>query len=288
MKRNNTKRIVSTVVAGLMVCGLFAGCGSNGGSATSSAASSAAASSASKKIVVAATPTPHGEILTEAKALLAKEGYELEIKEYTDYVQPNNVVNDGEMDANFFQHTPYLDNFNKENKTELVSVAKIHYEPLGIYAGKTKTIADLKDKATIAVPNDTTNEARALMLLEANGIIKIKEGAGINATVKDIVENPKNVEIVELDAAMVSTKLQEVDLVVLNGNYALNAGLNASKDALAIEKADSEAAQTYANIIVVKKGNEGNEGVKALVKVLQSDEIKKFINEKYDGAVVPM
>ena len=281
--RNN--KVISTVLVGLMMCGLFAGCGNNGGGAASSTAASVGAS---KKIVVAATPTPHAEILTEAKSLLAKEGYELDIKEYTDYVQPNNVVNDGEMDANYFQHQPYLDDFNKENKTELVTVAKIHYEPLGIYAGKTKAIADLKNKATIAVPNDTTNEARALMLLETNGLIKLKEGAGINATVKDIVENPKNIEIVELEAAMVSTKLQEVDLVVLNGNYALNAGLNASKDALAIEEATSEAAKTYANIIVVKKGNENNEGVLALVKVLQSDEIKKFITDKYQGAVVPM
>ncbi|MBR5338163.1 MAG: MetQ/NlpA family ABC transporter substrate-binding protein [Lachnospiraceae bacterium] len=302
------KRLVSKIgtalLAGALLCGAFAGCGGSTGSGSSAAASSAAGSSAAassaaassaagsgaagKTITVAATPTPHGEVLAKAKEILAKDGITLDIKEFTDYVQPNNVVDAGEIDCNYFQHKPYLDDFNEKNKTKLVSVAAIHYEPLGIYAGKTKALADLKDGATIAVPNDSTNEARALLLLEANGIIKLKEGAGVSATVQDIAENKKNIKIMEFAAEQVSRHMDEVDLVVLNGNYALNAGLNASKDALVIEAADSEAAKTYANIIVVKEGNEKNEAIQALCKVLKSDEIKKYINDTYKGAVVPM
>lgn len=276
------KKIGALAIATALLCGAFAGCGNN------QAASSSAAKTDSKKITVAATPTPHAEILTEAKKILEKDGITLEIKEFTDYVQPNKIVDGGEMDANFFQHKPYLDDFNAENKTKLVSIAAIHYEPLGIYGGKTKALDQIKDGATIAVPNDTTNEARALLLLEAQGLIKLKEGVGIKATKQDIVENKKNIKIEEFEAAQVSRHLDEVDFVVLNGNYALNAGLNVSKDALAKEAADSEAAKTYANIIVVKEGNENNEAIKKLCQVLQSDEIKKFINDKYNGAVVPM
>lgn len=299
------KRLVSKIgtalLAGALLCGALAGCGGSTGSGSSAAGSSAAGSSAaassaagssaaagSKTITVAATPTPHGEILAKAKDALAKEGITLDIKEFTDYVQPNNVVDAGEIDCNYFQHKPYLDDFNAKNKTKLVSIAAIHYEPLGIYAGKTKALADLKDGATIAVPNDSTNEARALLLLEANGIIKLKDGAGVSATVQDIAENKKNVKIMEFAAEQVSRHMDEVDLVVLNGNYALNAGLNASKDALVIETADSEAAKTYANIIVVKEGNEKNEAIQALCKVLKSDEIKNYIKDTYKGAVVPM
>lgn len=277
------KKIGALAIATALLCGAFAGCGNN-----QAASSSSAAKTDSKKITVAATPTPHAEILTEAKKILEKDGITLEIKEFTDYVQPNKIVDGGEMDANFFQHKPYLDDFNAENKTKLVSIAAIHYEPLGIYGGKTKALDQIKDGATIAVPNDTTNEARALLLLEAQGLIKLKEGVGIKATKQDIVENKKNIKIEEFEAAQVSRHLDEVDFVVLNGNYALNAGLNVSKDALAKEAADSEAAKTYANIIVVKEGNENNEAIKKLCQVLQSDEIKKFINDKYNGAVVPM
>jgi YaeC family lipoprotein len=238
-------------------------------------------------IKVAASPTPHAEILAEAKKILAKQGWTLEVTEFEDYVQPNLVVDSGEFDANYFQHQPYLDDFNSEKGTDLVSVGGIHYEPFGIYPGTKSKLDDLSEGDTIAVPNDTTNEARALLLLEANGIITLKDGAGLSATVKDIKDNPKNIKIQELEAAQVSRVKDEVAFVVLNGNYALEAGFSVAKDSIAYEKSDSDAAKTYVNIIAVKKGNEDNEGVKALVDVLKSDEIKEFINKKYDGAVIP-
>lgn len=238
-------------------------------------------------ITVAASPTPHAEILAEAAKILEKQGWKLEVTEFEDYVQPNLVVDSGEIDANYFQHTPYLDNFNEENNTNLVSVAGIHYEPFGIYPGTKSKLSDLKDGDVIAVPNDTTNEARALLLLQDNGVIKLKDGAGLNATVKDIEENPNNITIQELEAAQVSRVKDEVAFVVLNGNYALEAGYSVSKDAIAYEASDSEAAKTYVNVLVVKEGNEENEGVKALIDVLKSDEIKQYIKDTYDGAVVP-
>ncbi len=237
------------------------------------------------KISVAASYTPHAEILGQVKDILAEQGYELEVVEFSDYVQPNMVVDAGDLDANFFQHKPYMDNFNEENGTKLVSVAPIHYEPLAVYAGKSSDLANIPEGGSIAVPNDTTNEARALLLLQNNGLIKVKEGAGLAATKNDIVENAHNIEIVELEAAQVSRVISEVDFVVLNGNYAIDAGLNIS-DAITLEEQDSEAAQTYANIIAVKEGNEDKEEIKALVAALKSDEIKKFIKERYEGAVV--
>ena len=238
-------------------------------------------------ITVAASPTPHAEILAEAAKLLAKEGWTLEVTEFEDYVQPNLVVDSGEIDANYFQHTPYLDDFNEKKGTDLVAVAAIHYEPFGIYPGTKTALSDLADGDVIAVPNDTTNEARALLLLQDNGVIKLADGAGLAATVKDIVENPHNVKIQELEAAQVSRVKDEVAFVVLNGNYALQAGFSVAHDAVAYETSASAAAKTYANVLVVKAGNENNEGVQALVKVLKSDEIKKFINDTYDGAVIP-
>ncbi|HHY81235.1 MAG TPA: ABC transporter substrate-binding protein [Clostridiales bacterium] len=241
-----------------------------------------------KKIVIGASPTPHAEILQVAKEVLAEKGYELEIKEFTDYVQPNLTLDTGELDANYFQHKPYLDDFNKENNTKIVSIAAIHYEPLGLYPGKTKSLEDLKEGAQIAVPNDTTNEARALLLLEAQGLIKIKPEAGLQATINDIVENPKNIKIVEVKAAQLPRSLEDVDMAVINGNYAIQAGLNAAKDALAKEEKDSMAAETYANIIAVKEGNENSEKLKALVEALKSDKVKQFIEEKYQGSVVPV
>ena len=238
-------------------------------------------------IKVAASATPHAEILEEAKPILEKEGWDLEVTVFDDYVQPNLVVESGDFDANYFQHIPYLDNFNEEQGTHLVNAGGIHYEPFGIYPGTKKTLDDLEDGDTIAVPNDTTNEARALLLLQDNGVITLKAGAGLEATVKDIEENPKNIQIEELEAAQVSRVKDEVAFVVLNGNYALQAGYSVSKDSIAHETSDSEAAKTYVNIIAVKEGNEDNEAVKALVDVLKSDEIKDYINETYDGAVVP-
>lgn len=248
----------------------------------------AAAETESKgTITVAASPTPHAEILAEAAKLLADQGWTLEITEFEDYVQPNLVVDSGEIDANYFQHVPYLDNFNEENGTALVPVAGIHYEPFGIYPGTKSDLSELSDGDVIVVPNDTTNEARALLLLQDNGIITLKDGVGLLATVNDIVDNPNNIEIQELEAAQVPRVKDEVAFVVLNGNYALEAGFSVSHDAVAYETSDSEAAQTYVNVLVVKEGNENSEGIRALAEVLKSDEIKQFINDTYDGAVVP-
>lgn len=238
-------------------------------------------------IKVAASATPHAEILEQAKALLEKEGWKLEVTIFDDYVQPNLVVESGDFDANYFQHIPYLDNFNEEQKTHLVNAGGIHYEPFGIYPGTKSSLEDLAEGDTIAVPNDTTNEARALLLLQDNGIITLKEGAGLTATIKDIEENPKNIKIQELEAAQVPRVKDEVAFVVLNGNYALQAGFSVGQDSIAYEQADSEAAKTYVNVIAVKEGNENSEAIQALVNALKSDEITKYINETYDGAVIP-
>ena len=273
------KKILALALAGVLVVGALTGCGS-------SKSESSEKKTDDKKITVAASATPHAEILEEAKTLLKDKGYELEVKVFDDYVQPNNVVESGEFDANYFQHVPYLEQFNEEKGTHLVVAGKIHYEPFGIYPGTKKDLKDIAKGDKIAVPNDTTNEARALLLLQDNGIIKLKDGAGIKATVNDIEENPNNIEIVELEAAQVPRVVNEIAYVVLNGNYALEANYTVKKDALAYEKSDSEAAKTYVNVIAVKEGNENSEKIKALVDVLKSDSIKKFINEKYDGAVI--
>lgn len=273
------KKILALALAGVLVVGALTGCGS-------SKSESSEKKTDDKKITVAASATPHAEILEEAKTLLKDKGYELEVKVFDDYVQPNNVVESGEFDANYFQHVPYLEQFNEEKGTHLVVAGKIHYEPFGIYPGTKKDLKDIAKDDKIAVPNDTTNEARALLLLQDNGIIKLKDGAGIKATVNDIEENPNNIEIVELEAAQVPRVVNEVAYVVLNGNYALEANYTVKKDALAYEKSDSEAAKTYVNVIAVKEGNENSEKIKALVDVLKSDSIKKFIAEKYDGAVI--
>ena len=240
-----------------------------------------------KTITVAASATPHAEILEKAKPLLEEQGWNLEVTVFDDYVQPNLVVESGDFDANYFQHIPYLENFNEEQGTHLVNAGGIHYEPFGIYPGTKASLDELEEGDTIAVPNDTTNEARALLLLEANGVIKLKEDAGLTATVKDIEENPYNVEIQELEAAQVPRVKDEVAFVVLNGNYALQAGFSVAKDAIAYETSDSEAAKTYVNVIAVKEGNENSDKINALVSVLKSDEIKNYITETYDGAVIP-
>lgn len=234
-----------------------------------------------KKITVAASPTPHAEILAVAKDILAAKGIELEIKEFTDYVQPNNVVDSGEIDANYFQHQPYLDDFNAQNGTKVVSVGAIHVEPMGVYGGK-QTSLDAIDGATIAIPNDTTNEARALMLLENLGCITLKEGAGITATPLDIAENPHNITFNEVEAAQLPNVLRDVDFAVINSNYALDGGLNPAKDALGVEGSFS----AYSNILCVKEGRENEPLVKALLAALQSQQVADFIAEKYDGAVL--
>ena len=299
------KRVLASILAGVLTVGVLTGCGSKTEEASDTTATEettedaaedtaadaeetdAAATETKGTITVAASATPHAEILAAAKPILAEQGWDLEVTEFDDYVLPNEVVESGEMDANYFQHVPYLDSFNEEKGTHLVEVCKIHYEPFGIYPGTKASLDEIADGDTIAVPNDTTNEARALLLLQDNGIITLKDGAGLTATVNDIAENPHNVKIEELAAESVARVADEVAYVVLNGNYALQAGFSVSKDSLAYEKSDSEAAKTYVNVVVVKEGNEDNEGVKALVDVLKSDEIKNFINEKYDGAVIP-
>ena len=241
-----------------------------------------------KTITIAASATPHAEILAVAKEVLAKDGWNLEIVEYADYVVPNTVVDDGEMDANYFQHQPYLDTFNAENGTQLVSVASIHYEPFGIYPGTKSAVEELVEDDQVAIPNDGSNRARALLLLEANGLIKLADGVGMQATVLDIVENPLHLEIVEMEAAQIAGVRDSVALAVINGNYALLAGLNVTTDSIASEDAASVSAQTYANILVVKVGNENAEKIQALKAALMSEEVKAFINETYSGAVVPL
>ena len=240
-----------------------------------------------KTIIVGATPAPHAEILEIAKEILAEEGYTLVIREFDDYVLPNEAVEDGSILANYFQHITYLNDFNAGSGTHLVSVAGIHYEPFGIYAGKCSSLAELPDGAKIAVPNDATNEARALLLLQQEGLIKLKDGVGLSATKSDIVENPHNYEIVELEARLLPTTLQDVDIAVINGNYAIDAGLKVS-DALAVEAADGQAAEAYVNVLAVKAGNENNEAVQALVRALQSERVREYIENTYGGAVVPL
>ena len=246
-----------------------------------------AAAEEDRTIRVAASPVPHAEILEKARELLADEGWDLEIVEFDDYIQPNLVVESGEFDANYFQHIPYLNDFNAENGTDLVNAGGIHYEPFGIYPGTKSSLDELEDGDEIAVPNDTTNEARALLLLQANGVITLKEDAGLTATINDIVDNPKNVKITEMVAAQIPRVVSEVAYVVLNGNYALEAGFSVARDSIAYEASDSEAAKTYVNVIAVKAGNENSEKIQALVAALKSDEITGFINDSYDGAVVP-
>ena len=279
MRKGKLKKALALALTGAVIIGAFAGCGAKKDSGDKKE---------TKKIVIGASPSPHADILKVAKKELKKEGYELEIKEYSDYVQPNTALESGDLDANYFQHKPYLDDFNKQKKTHLVSAGTIHYEPFGIFPGKTKTLKALKNGATVAVPNDTTNEARALLLLQDQGLIKLKDGAGLTATKKDIVENKKDLAIKEIEAAQIPRSLKDVDIAVVNGNYALEAGLKVNKDALATEDADSIGAKTYGNVVAVKKGNEKTDATKALIKALKSDTVKKYINDKYDGAVVPL
>lgn len=276
------KRSIAILAASLLAAATLAGC-----TGTKATTPSPSPTVELPKIVIGASPTPHAEILALVKDTLAQQGYELVIVEFTDYVQPNLALESGDLDANYFQHQPYLDDFNTENNTHLVSVGAIHYEPLGIYPGKTASLDALKDGAQVAVPNDATNEARALLLLEAQGLIKLKEDAGLRATKNDIAENPKNLNIIEIEAAQLARSLADVDIAVINGNYAIQAGLNAATDALAKEEKDSLAAATFANIIAVKAGNENREDLQALMNALMSDEVRQFIQDTYQGAVVP-
>lgn len=258
------------------------------GAPSDSSAANTSESSQTTVLRVGASPTPHAEILNAVKdSLKEQSGVDLEVVEYSDYVIPNTAVEEGEDQANYFQHTPYLDTFNAENGTHLVSVAKIHYEPFGLYSQTVKNISELPDGAKIAIPNDGSNEARALYLLEAQGLITLNHEAGFQATVLDITSNPKNLQFEEVAAELVARTLDDVDGAIVNGNYALAAGLKI-EDAIATESAESEAAQTYANILVVEQGHENDEAVQALVKALTSDTARDFINETYHGAVVPL
>ncbi|HIV90348.1 MAG TPA: MetQ/NlpA family ABC transporter substrate-binding protein [Candidatus Eisenbergiella stercoravium] len=316
------KKTVSVILTAVLTAGLLAACGSSTAqtgaesqpastesqqtSAESAAETTASTESAAESteaapetdaaettveskgtITVAATSVPHAEILAAAAPLLAEQGWTLEVTEFTDYIMPNEVVESEEMDANYFQHITYMESFNEERGTHLVSAGSIHYEPLGIYPGKQNDLSAITDGAEIAVPNDTTNEARALLLLQEQGLITLNADAGINATVNDITDNPHNISFVELAAEQIPRSLQDFDFAVINGNYALQAGLNASTDALAVETSDSEAVQKYVNVVAVKEGHENDEGIQALVQVLKSDEIKKFIEDTYQGSVVP-
>ena len=286
------KKLLSILLAGSLALSLAA-CSSGAGESSSSEAPASSEAAPSEEtgsealtaIRVGASPTPHAEILREADKELQKQGYKLDIVEFTDYVQPNLALDSGDLDANFFQHGPYLDNFNTENNTKLVSVGTVHYEPLGVYAGKTKSLEELPDGAAIAVPNDTTNEVRALLLLQDQGLLTLREGAGITATKADIESNPKNLKITEIAAEQLARSLQDVDLAVINGNYAILGGLKVA-DALAQEEKDSLAAETYANVLAVREGDGGREDIKALFEALKSEPVKAFIAEKYEGSVV--
>ncbi len=277
MKRISKKIKVTALVLALAVSSLaLVGCGG-----------SKSADSKVTKIKVGANITPHSELLEEAKKTLKKENIDLEVVKIEDAVTPNTGVTEGTLDANFFQHQPYLDDYNKENKTDLVSIGAVHYEPFAVYSSKIEDLSDLKKGAKIAVPNNVTNEARALLLLEQEGVLELKEGADIAATKEDIKSNPKNIKFVEIDPSQLVKALPDVDAAVINGNYAIEGGLSI-KDALAVEADTGIAAKTYANIVVTDEAHKNNKALKKLVKVLQSDSIKKFIESKYEGAVVPI
>ncbi|HAT02056.1 MAG TPA: metal ABC transporter substrate-binding protein [Oribacterium sp.] len=310
------KKSISCVLAALLAAASLAGCGSSQSTPAATTAAPAAETTAAAAettaaaaettaagaettaasgditplatpvdIKIGATPSPHAEILEFAKDKLAAAGINIEVVVYNDYVQPNLAVDQGELQANYFQHQPYLDDFNAEKGTKVVSVGAIHYEPFGIYAGKSKDLSNVPDGAKIAVPNDTTNEARALLLLQDNGLIKLKDGVGLKATKQDIVENPHNLDILEVEAAQIPRSVDSVDFAAMNGNYAIDAGFKPS-DALVQEKADSEAAKTYANIIAVNEKDKDAEWAKKLVEVLSSEDVKNFITNKYEGGVI--
>ena len=305
------KKSISVIAAALLAASALTACQGNGADSTAASASAAvseadketkaeaeaeetkaeeeasAASGELKKIVVGASPAPHAEILRAAKDVLAQKGYELEILEYVDYIQPNLALESADLDANYFQHLPYLESFNAENNTKLVSAASVHYEPFGIYAGKASSLEELADGATVAVPNDTSNEARALLLLEAQGLIKLKDGADLTVTKNDIVENPQNLNLYEVEAAQIPRVVEDVDIAVINGNYAIEAGFKVS-EALAVEDSESIAATTYGNVIAVREGHEKDENIVALVEALTSEEVKAYMEETYEGAVVPL
>ncbi|NLO67970.1 MAG: ABC transporter substrate-binding protein [Bacteroidales bacterium] len=278
------KKIVSFLLIALLALSLFAACGSG---ETEEPGDEPGAEL--QKIVIGASPTPHAEILAVVRELLVEEGYDLVIPEFVDYVQPNLALDSGDIDANYFQHILYMGSFNEEHGTDLVALAEVHYEPFAIYAGRTASLDALEDGAKIGIPNDTTNEARALLLLEEQGFFTLKENIGLNATINDIVDNPRNFDVIELEAAQLARSLPDLDIAVINGNYAIDAGLKVGTDALASEDSSSETIQRYyTNILAVKAGDEDREDLKALAKALLSPEVKAYIESTYEGAVVPL
>lgn len=279
---NNTKKIIALAAAAALTLSLAA-CSGNNSSSTADDSSSDASSTV---IRVGASPSPHAEILEFAKDQLAAKGYELEIVEFTDYVMPNVALYEGDLDANFFQHTPYLDNYNEQNGTDLVSACKVHFEPMGLYSETLTSVSDVAEGSKVGVPNDPTNEARALNLLEAQGLIKLREGAGLNATPLDIEENPLNLKFVELEAAQLPRNLSEFAIAAINGNYAIEAGI--LDKVIVNEAADSESAQEYANILAVQSGELETDKTKALVEALTSDETREFINTQYEDQFIPV
>lgn len=279
---NNTKKIIALAAAAALTLSLAACSGNN----SSSTADNSSSNASSTVIRVGASPSPHAEILEFAKDQLAAKGYELEIVEFTDYVMPNVALYEGDLDANFFQHTPYLDNYNEQNSTDLVSACKVHFEPMGLYSETLTSVSDVAEGSKVGVPNDPTNEARALNLLEAQGLIKLREGAGLNATPLDIEENPLNLKFVELEAAQLPRNLSEFAIAAINGNYAIEAGI--LDKVIVNEAADSESAQEYANILAVQSGELETDKTKALVEALTSDETREFINTQYEDQFIPV
>lgn len=279
---NNTKKIIALAAAAALTISLAACSGNN----SSSTADNSSSDASSTVIRVGASPSPHAEILEFAKDQLAAKGYELDIVEFTDYVMPNVALYEGDLDANFFQHTPYLDNYNEQNSTDLVSACKVHFEPMGLYSEILTSVSDVAKGSKVGVPNDPTNEARALNLLEAQGLISLREGAGLNATPLDIDENPLNLEFVELEAAQLPRNLSEFAIAAINGNYAIEAGI--LDKVIVNEAADSESAQEYANILAVRNGELETDKTKALVEALTSDETREFINTQYEDQFIPV
>ena len=290
------KSFLGTTFLALLAAASLAGCSSSSNETTAETAAETAEESTAEakeadgdleKLVVGASPAPHAEILEAARDLLADKGYDLEIVEYTDYVQPNNALESGDLDANYFQHTPYLEQFNKEQGTHLVAVGKVHFEPMSIYAGTVKDLKDIPAGTKVGIPNDATNGGRALLLLEANGLIKLNPDAGVTATKLDITENPYNLEIVEMEAAQLPLSLSDLGFAAINSNYALQNKLT-EDDTLATEDAESVAAKTYGNVVVVKEGNENLPGIAELMEVLHGQTVVDFINNTYGGAVAPL
>ena len=277
------KKKLLALLLGLTLCLSLAACGGDSGTTTDDTTETDGDTAETVTLTVAASPTPHAVILEQCVPLLAEQGIELVVNQYDDYVVPNTAVEDGDEDANYFQHLPYLEEFNESRGTHLVSVASVHIEPMGIYAGQTTSLEDLPDGAVIGVPNDPTNEGRALLLLQSQGLITLDDSSNLTATPNNIVDNPKNLEFREIEAQTLPSSLPDLDLAVINSNYALGAGLNPNTDALAIESSDSP----YVNVLVVKEGNENNEAIQALVEALHSDTIRDYITETFDGAVVP-